>query len=207
MRVSGLNPDRTSEEAVALERSLRAVAAGDEQAREWLYRRFSPPLFRRLSRRYGGDRGLDVEELLHDLFVWCYQDDAAVLLRFLEVNPEELRTEFRLEGYLWGLLSGLISNQRRSHQRKPAPLALDELAPVVGDDAVERSVQRDTLVRLQECLSESGRRLYLYFILRYVEGVTPDEIVRVLGWPRGRTYKMKGALNKAIARCVERLGL
>ena len=61
--------------------------------------------------------------------------------------------------------------------------------------------------QLDECLSESGERLYLYYKLRYRDGLTPQQVSRAAGWSMKATYKLKQKLNEAVERCAELLGI
>lgn len=186
---------------------IEKIAAGDPRAQDWFYRRYSGTLYRRIRHRFGPDRSIDSDELLHDLFVWCLQDNAKILSSFAARNRSDDRTEFRLEGYLWGLVSGLVANQRRAKRRNEDPVALESIQEPAGSDFDAESTDRDSVVRLSDCLKQRGTRLYLYFLLRFVEGLTPDEIGTVTGWPRPKTYKLKAVFNQAVRHCVEVLGL
>jgi DNA-directed RNA polymerase specialized sigma24 family protein len=194
-------------ECAAITSRLERIVAGDRDARAWLYDRFAARLFRALRARYGHDRELDPEELLHDAFLFYFQHDARVLASFLASVPFEERSTSRLDGHLWGLACGIASNRRRSSRRRrtlplPAP---DGIAD--GADAERRNVERDVLSRLTACLRRAGSRVFLYYKLRFVDGLTPEEISQVTGWPRKATYKLKLSLNDAVGRCAKRLRL
>ena len=205
MDTVGLPVARSTDIAARIE----GIASGDPVDRAWLYDTFAPVLERRIRGRYGGDPNLDPQGLLHDLFVWCFRDDAAVLQLFLQRNPGALQSESRLRGYLWGLISGLVSNHRRSSRRAPELSSLDQAPmphPAPGDPE-QQQAERDAALRLLDCVQGAGSRLYAYLALRFVEGLTPDEIAQVMGWEKSRTYGMRASLNNAVKRCVEKLGL
>lgn len=186
---------------------LRRVADGDRDARAWLYDAFAARLFRRLRARYGGGAaGLDAEELLHDSFLSLFEH-GHVLAGFLSETPPAEQTGTRFESFLWNHACGIASNRRRSLRRRGAePLPAEE--PRAGTADPEReSVGRDTLARLQECLEKRGRRIFLYYKLRFCDGLTPDEIAHATGWSRKATYKLRLALGEAAARCAEALGI
>ena len=188
------------------DRILR-IAADDGHARAWLYDRFAPRLYRRLRARYGRFDGLDPDELLHDAFVFYYKHDARVLRGFLERADPGERTESQLEGYLWDLACGIASNRLRSlkrHRTAPFP----EAEPVSRQATPERiHIARDALLRLVACLKSSGSRVYLYYKLRFVDGLSPLEITEATGWSRKSTYKLKTSLNAVVERCARRLRL
>lgn len=181
---------------------LRRILAGDRAATAWLYDSFAPRLLRRLGRRYPE---LDAEELLHETFLLCLRDGAALLRRRLERSPEGL-TEADLDRFLWDQACGIASNRRRRDAVRREARA-DGL-PAAGEPDPERgSVARDTLRRLVRCLGEKGGRPYLYFKLRYVDGLAPEEIARATGWSRKATYKLKQSLDEAVRECARRLDL
>lgn len=185
---------------------LRAAIAGDASAVAWLWDEFSGRLFRRLKRRYGHSGGFEVEDLLQDAFVFYLQHDARLLRRFLDEIPADQRTPERLERHLWDLACGLASNRRRAHARgTPAPLPPDPISP---DPGAERSaIEKDRLRRLLECLERSGSRLFLYFKLRFEDGLAPRDIARTTGWSMKTTYKLRQTLDQAVVDCRQSLEL
>ncbi len=185
---------------------LDEVLAGCSVSKGWLYDRFAPRLLRRLRSRYQPG-GLDAEELLHDAFVLFFQDDARVLRSFVERTPASSRTESKLECFFWNLACGIASNRRRSRRRfHPLPLIGADQRPGI-DDPEQRNLDKDTLVRIDACLRKGNTRVYLYYKMRYVDGLTPEEIAQATGWSRKATYKLKLSLNSTIEGCIRKLGL
>lgn len=190
-----------------IHQEIHDVVLGDRTAATWLYDRFAPGLFRRLAHRYAYPRGLDPEDLLQDAFVFFFQNDCRVLRQFLDRVPATDQTEARLERHLWDLSCGLATNRLRSASlRRDAPLeAAGEAAP--GPGAERRTIDRDRLARLDRCLEQGGRKAYVYYKLRYVDGYSPAEISEITGWPRRTTYELRQTLNRRLERCKQRLGL
>jgi DNA-directed RNA polymerase specialized sigma24 family protein len=184
---------------------LRDVLQGDPSARSWLYETFSPRLYRRLRARYGSRAGFDPEEILHDTFVSLFQH-ARVIENFLD-EPPALQTAPRFEVFLWNHACGVASNRRRSMRRRGAEPWPEQEPESFRADPERETVGRDVLARLAHCLKSNGTRIYLYYKLRYVDGLTPAEIVNVTGWSRKVTYRLKLALDEAVMRCARRLGL
>ena len=195
-----------SDAGALLTEQLRGIIEGDERARRWLHETFGPRLHRRLRGRYARYRGLDVEELFQDAFLFFYQQAPRTFGRFLEEFSLEVRTESRLDGYLWDLACGIASNRLRAARRRPVLAAVvdDTVDPV---DVERRTLHRDVLGRLKACLKRAGSRAFLYYKLRFVDGFTPEEIARATGWSRKATYKLRLALDGAIDQCARRLGL
>jgi DNA-directed RNA polymerase specialized sigma24 family protein len=182
------------------------LAAGDQRTIAWLYDSVAPDLYRRLRRRYEYPGGPDAADLLQETFLLCLRDGARLLRVRMADLPAGAPALPSLQRYLWDLACGVAANVRRSvWSRRARPMP--ETA-VAAEPPVERSaIARQALQRLDGCLAEQGERLYLYFKLRYVEGLAPEEIAAGTGWSRKITYKLRQALNEAVRRCVDRLGL
>ncbi|HEY0556863.1 MAG TPA: CHAT domain-containing protein [Thermoanaerobaculia bacterium] len=183
------------------------LAAGDPDTIAWLYDHVAPDLYRRLRRRYEYPGGADAADLLQETFLLCLRDGARLLRGFIASQPAGSPALLALRHYLWDLACGLAANVRRSvWSRRVGPLPE---APVAGgEQPADRAViAREALERLDGCLEAQGERLYLYFKLRYVDGLAPEEIAAGTGWSRKATYKLRQSLNEAVERCVERLDL
>ena len=189
--------------SAALHDQIRRVVNGDRDAAAWLYDTFAPRLYRRLNARYGPS-GLDAEELLHDAYVVFLQHDGRVLKRMLERHDTTLLDEQAVHTFLWDQACGVASNRRRS-QRRAGPANAAQLDAVPDDRSSRRTLSADLLERLDQCLARKNARVYLYFKLRYVDGLTPDEIARATGWSKKATYKLRQAFNAALADCAARL--
>jgi DNA-directed RNA polymerase specialized sigma24 family protein len=183
------------------------LAAGDPRAVAWLYDQVAPDLYRRLRRRYERPGGPDAADLLQEAFLLCLRDGARLLRGVVESLPPGSPALPALRRYLWDLACGVAANARRSvWSRRSQPMP--EAAPASGEPPVERSaIAREALERLDGCLQEQGERLHLYFKLRYVDGLSPEEIAAGTGWSRKTTYKLRQSLNEAVERCLDRLGL
>ena len=192
-------------EAVA--ERLRRLVAGDPRAAAWLYDTFAPRLYRRLRGRYGHLPGIDPQDLLQSAFLFYLQNDCRVLRSFLEqTSPAEVTAD-ALMRRLWDLACGLASNQRRAARARPQLTDLGEALAETGPTIERRLSERQTLSRLAACLARRGRRLHLYFCWRYGDGLTPREIAAVAGWSRPETYRLREALNRALAACAAELGV
>ena len=188
-----------------LARRLRGAIAGDRSAVAWLYDTFADRLYRRLRGRYG--HAVDASDLLQDAFVFYLQHDARVLRRFLDTVPAAERTPPRLERHLWDLACGLASNRRRSRQRGVEVVPLDPEQRSAAPGAERATLDRDLLRRLLACLERAGSRIFLYFQLRFEDGLSPSQIADATGWSRKATYKLRQTLDRAVTVCREELGL
>lgn len=184
------------------------LCRGQREAQAWLYDTFGPLLYRRLKQRYV-PMGLDADDLLQDAFVFFFQDNAGVLGRFKErlgpKSPSDLLDE--LERFLWNQACGIASNRLRSRRRdKSVPIGT--VPDWFGDGTTEeQAVNKDSLERLDACLSHAQERVYLYYKLRFCDGLAPDQIQQATGWAKKMIYKLRERLNEAVGRCAERLGL
>lgn len=186
---------------------VRRLLAGDERAAAWLWDRFADQLLRRLARRYGHLRGLEPEDLLQEAFAFYFQNDGKVLRDFLDRVPEGPAAERALLRHLWDLACGLATNQRRSAWERRAVAVEEVRGESPGAGAERKALARDMLGRLEKCLADGNRRVYLYFVMRFRDGRTPEEISTMTGWSRKATYKLRQALNQAVEACAEDLEL
>lgn len=185
---------------------LREIASGETAAAAWLYDAFAATLYRRLRQRYGYPGGVEVEDLLQDTFMQALKQRGTVLTRWLDRQPQP-PTEAALERYLWDLACGLATNRRRTQSRVNV-VSIERAQPLTAGPVAERSLLgKDALEQLESCLEATNARTYLYFKLRHVDGLTPDEIVQATGWSKKSTYKRKQILDQTIQTCLDRLDL
>jgi DNA-directed RNA polymerase specialized sigma24 family protein len=151
--------------------------------------------------------GYDPEDLLHEAFVFFFQHDARALASLLEKQRQAPLREEEIERLLWDLACGLVANIRRARRRNPTE-SLDP-ARLSGDmpDPQRAALSRDLLGQLADCIHGQGARIFLYSRLRFVDGLKPEEISATTGWSMKATYKLKSALNEALAHCASRLGI
>jgi RNA polymerase sigma factor (sigma-70 family) len=186
---------------------LERILAGQQNAAAWLYDTFAARLYRRLKLRYGYPGGLDADDLLQDAFVLYFRGNGKALQRFLDRVPEAEQTVERLERFLWDQACGLATNRLRSAARRKV-VAIDEYRSTASAVDPEQAVAaRDAMTQLANCIEQSSERTFLYFKLRYLDGLSPEEITTVTGWSRKSTYKRKQLLNQALERCAKLLGI
>jgi DNA-directed RNA polymerase specialized sigma24 family protein len=172
-----------------------------------LYDTFSARLYRRLRLRYGYPGGLNADDLLHDAFVYFFRDRSAALRRILEGVPGDALTPELLERRLWDYACGVAANHRRAARRRGVSIP-EENANLAEPPLAEReAASRELVQQLDRCLSAGRPKVYLYYKLRYWDGLSPREIAAATGWSQQVTYKVKEALNAALAACADRLGI
>lgn len=188
-----------------LTEKLRELMDSDPAAAAWLYDTFAPRLYRRLRLRYGYLEDPDVEDLLHDTFVLSFKNGFRAFEQFVQEGPWQVATEEAVERRLWDLACGLAANRRRSATvRRVIPIGEQERESS-HPDAERSAMDREVLARLNSCLAAGSQRLYLYFKLRYRDGLSPQEVSQATGWSPKATYKLKQRLDEAIERCAREL--
>ena len=85
--------------------------------------------------------------------------------------------------------------------------AVQAFAQQLEGQLKETGTARDALEKLDHCLEGESGEGYLYYQLRYVDGLKPREIAAATGQPIGEVYRLRGVLARALRRCAERLGL
>lgn len=188
-----------------MEARLASLGEVGSEASAWIYDRFAAELFRRLRRRYGYLGEAELEDLLQDTFLLALRDDGRLLRHWAGSLVSEVVSESGLARHLWDLACGLASNKRRaalSRRVVSFPSGEEFQEPATAE---RLAVDRDLLERLLACLRASGPRLFLYFTLRYRDGLSPEDVAAATGWSRKATYKQRQALNEALERCRGRL--
>ena len=164
---------------------LRAVAQGDRQALEALYRRHAPWLVLRLSRRCA-DPGL-VEEVVQDTFVAVWR------------GAGRYRGTGEVPAWIWGIgIRRLIDRLRRKRATVVRPI--DEQAVVSAEDQVLAGVEHGDLGAALGGLSPELRAVVQATVL---DGLTTKEAATLLGIPQGtvktRAARARRELREALA--------
>ncbi len=190
-----------------IHRRLGRLLAGDRAAAAWLYDEFAPGLYHRLTLRYRHVAGVEPVDLLHDAFVFFLRPNNRALREFLHRTPPAECSSAALEKRLWDLACGLATNRRRSAwSRRAVPMA--EIRETTEESNAERgTIARDSLKKLDRCIEAETQEGYLYYQMRYVDGLKPRQIAAATGQPVGEVYRLRSALDRALRRCAERLGL
>jgi DNA-directed RNA polymerase specialized sigma24 family protein len=170
-----------------------------------LYDTFSPRIFRRLGQRYPHLSAADREDVVQETFLVVLRHEARLLASFLAQAPAAL-SEAALERFLWDQACGIASNRRKSSWRRLIPFPAG-LEPVSRRQEEAAAIDRDLLRQLDACILANDPRAHLYYKLRYRDGLSPQEIVQMIGWPRRSTYRLRQTLDKVLRRCAEKLGL
>ncbi|MEM1203618.1 MAG: sigma-70 family RNA polymerase sigma factor [Acidobacteriota bacterium] len=191
----------------SVDERIRGILQGRRGDTAWLYDEFSERLHRRLGSRYRDLEPEEVEDILHECYVLFFKDNGRVLRRFLERHRHPGPTPEQLERYLWDRACGLAVNLRRRVSRSLESGGEPRRSLASARNEESHLLNRDMLDQLGRCLQEGRQQVHLYYQLRYWEGLTPVEIEQVTGWRRKGIYRLRDALQRALKRCVERLGL
>lgn len=165
---------------------LGAVAQGDRQALEALYRRHAPWLVLRLSRRCA-DPGL-VEEVVQDTFVAVWR------------GAGRYRGTGEVAAWIWGIgIRRLIDRLRRQPATVMRP-SRDDAIVVSAEDEVLVGVEHGDLGTALGRLSPELRAVVQATVL---DGLTTKEAATLLGIPQGtvktRAARARRELREALA--------
>lgn len=137
----------------------------------------------------------DAEEIAQDAFVRAY--------RALKTYGADRIAALALRPWLYRITLNVVRNHRR--RKRLRLVGLDDAAAVeVSDDPEERPDSRfersQRRADLATLVGGLPRRYRAPLVLRYVEGLTLDEVAEVLGQPLGTT---KSDVHRAINRLRE----
>lgn len=182
----------------------RQRLAGDD-AGALLYDTFSSRIFRRLGQRYRHLSEADREDIVQETFFVVLRSEARLLASFLAQAPAAL-SDTGLERFLWDQACGIASNRRKSSWRRLIPFPAG-LEPASRRQEEEEAIDRDLLRQLDACILASDPRAHLYYKLRYRDGLSPQEIMRMIGWSQRTTYRLSQTLKDVLRQCAEKLGV
>ena len=137
----------------------------------------------------------------------CFRSEGNLLQSYLDRQPdvEDLRPV--VTRYLWNLACGLATNEKRKRTRRGDVSMPHDFEHAKAPSGEKAMLDRDLLARLDDCLRLRGSGLYLYYKLRYRDGHAPRDITAITGWSQKKTYKLKQALDDAVATCAKQLGV
>jgi len=196
------------DEAALLQRAL----AGDAAAMEALTRLLTPPIqarvARTLCRRPGhkGDLGRDLEDLMQEVFVRLFAENARALRAW---DPDR---GLSLVGFLRMVADREVSNVFASGRRQPSAerLELEENmdlhARSTAPDEERRAIDRDLLLKvyreLQTWLTPRGREL---FTVVYLEERPLEEVAERFEMKRGALYAWRNRVGRKARSLLEKL--
>ena len=184
-----------------LRHRLEGVIAGDAGSCQWLYQEFAGRILRRLRQRYKHSVDLEPEDLLHEVFLFYFRRADRIFRRFLDRKHDPHPTIATFERYLWDQACGVAANYRRSARNGPllVELTRDHCDPAATE---RRIVDCDRCRVIGRALQAGDSQVYLYFKLRFVEGLSPSEIGAVTGWNRPVIYNLRLRLVRTVQRLV-----
>ena len=152
---------------------------------EDLFRRFGPMVHRRCMRMLRDPR--DADDALQDVFVRL-------------IHNEDTLHDERAGALLWTMATQVSLNKLRTRRRRPehGPTLLDTIATAA--DAEERTMVARALdavfAREDQGLAVTTRTLA---VLRFVDGMTWDEVAATTGLSVGAVRKRLDGLKKRVA--------
>jgi RNA polymerase sigma-70 factor (ECF subfamily) len=162
-RNAALSRERTEPQLV------KAAAAGDRDAFDLLVKRHFQPVFR-LALRVLGNRE-DAEDLQQEAFVQAYR------------NLHRFHGDSALGTWLYSITVRLCLTRKRSKmmRQQEAVELVPSLDPSPNEDPETRLLALESAVRVQHTLLQLSPPDRLLVVLKYVEGLSHEEIARVFG--------------------------
>lgn len=171
---------------IALANALIAGAPGAPSA---AWARFSPIVRRMLTRFFGRNREVDVDDMVHDVFLIFFQRVAS------------LRDPLRLEQFLVGITLRVKQRELRLlYQRRRRALPLEHQESVDRRNPGDSLEAREALALLRSALSRMKTRDREAFLLRHVDECDPASLARALGTSQPTARRSLGRARKRLQR-------
>jgi RNA polymerase sigma-70 factor (ECF subfamily) len=170
---------------------IRRWQRGDGQAFEALVRRWQTPVARFLARLVGRP------DLVPDL---CQE----VFLR-VHLARARYRPEGAFSTWLYRIALNIGRDALRRHRRRPVPLPEQE--PAAADDPAEVRCEQEELARaVDDALAELPAPLREVLVLRHYEGMSFEDIGRLLGTAASTLKSRFAAALQRLRVRLEQLG-
>jgi RNA polymerase sigma factor (sigma-70 family) len=196
--IPGVTPLATVTSATSADSSFDMVQranAGDREALEALFARYSPRLQRWAHGRVPpAARGaLQTHDLVND-----------TLIRVLEGLPSfKPRHEGAFQGYVRTVLWNRIRDIARQYQRTGAPHAIDSQIPGQGFSPLDLAIGQETFERYEAALNRLRAEDKDLIIARIEMGLPHIEIAAMFGKPSVAAVHM--ALSRALVKLAEEM--
>lgn len=166
---------------------LPRLQALEEEALEVVYDAFQPPLYRYAYRLLGSAD--DAEEAVAETFH-----------RLLQALDRGQGPERHLQAWLYRVLHNLIVDRYRERPAwLPDPGESDPVVDGLDEEVQRRMVQE----RIRLALRQLTREQQQVVLLKYLEGLTNEEVARVLGKPVGAVKSLQHRALAALRRILE----
>lgn len=184
-RVEGL-PSEMSDEGL-----LAACALGDRAALGALYDRFTPHVWRFLS-RLTGDPHTDLEDMVQATFVAIHR------------TASSFRGTASVRTWVFAVASNIARRHIRDEVRRRSALQrLAKIPPVPAGRPDESVEQQQMLQRMREALSALPHDLRVSLVMCDLEGIAGREAAAALGIPQGTLYRRVHEARLALRALVE----
>ena len=154
---------------------VRRALAGCADSYAELSRRFRPRLINLLRARLGRWQA-EAEDVAQEAFARAFQ------------NLERFNPRYQFSTWLYTIALRLASDHTRQQQRRPRTLTLDPLSDAHAAKTAAPSVTIDVTEQVDNLWSVAKNRLselqYTAMWLRYGEGLSTDEVARVMSKTR-----------------------
>jgi RNA polymerase sigma-70 factor (ECF subfamily) len=147
---------------------ISMARAGDDTSFDILMRQYAESVYRLALRMLGNNE--DAEDVQQETFILAY--------RQLRV----FRGEASIGTWLYAIAARLCLSTRRRTMRRPPAFPVDDimLTSSSREDPAQRQLLREQGDRVQRALMQLSAADRLLIILKYIEGLSHEEIARVL---------------------------
>jgi RNA polymerase sigma-70 factor, ECF subfamily len=174
-------------EETGIEAVVEACQRGDRDAFRCLFETYKDRVYS-IALRYSGNPAVAMD-IAQDTFV-------KLLSRI-----GEYRSEASFDSWLYRLVvNSCIDDQRRGRRMTPF---LDGLLDAVGapaESVLHRLMRAETEQRVQDIVARLGPEHRIVIVLRYTEGLSYDEIARILGCSAGTVASRLNRAHKILER-------
>lgn len=166
---------------------LPRLQALEEEALEVVYDTFQPPLYRYAYRLLGSAD--EAEEAVAETFH-----------RLLQALDRGQGPERHLQAWLYRVLHNLIVDRYRERPARTFALGKSQLAIEGPDEEVQRRIAQECV---RPALRQLTREQQQVILLKYLEGLSNEEVAKVLGKPVGAVKSLQHRALAALRRILE----
>ena len=171
---------------------IEACQQGDRDAFQRLFEAYKDKVFSIAVYSSGGDRAV-AEDVTQQVFLKLF------------TAIRQFRGDSEFATWLYRLVVNTCHDERRKRRRFVSLADTFLNAPATGESPRARYARKETSGRVQSAIAELKPKLRWPIILKYVEGLSYEEIAVVLGCSKGTVASRLNRAHKALARRLSHL--
>ena len=147
---------------------IAQAQAGDATAFDALMQRYAEPVYRLALRMLGSEE--EAEDVQQETFIHAYR------------HLRAFRGEASFGTWLYSIAARVCLSRRRRNHRRPPTSSVEEgmLTSHPREDPEGRLLSREHTERVQRALAQLSPADRLLIILKFIEGLSHEEIARIL---------------------------